>query len=143
MQAWLDAHMHEELHKVAISDEMLPEVVYAVNVPMTDRDWKFYNDALAMCFPEALELHDALAPGKDNLDHFTDGHEFHQTGFVGEPTELTKDALTVPSRTKEEMLAMMVKQHRLSLPWDYGRPVHFRPELVPEELGGKLKDFQS
>lgn len=143
MQAWLDTHMHEKLHKVAISDEVLPEVVYAINIPMTNIDWRFYNHALATCFPQALELHDALAPGKDALDQFTNGHEFAKAGFEGEVTELTKDALTIPYKTKEEILAVMVKQHRLGLPWDYGRPVQFRPEVVPEELGGKLKDYQS
>ncbi|KAH7077415.1 hypothetical protein FB567DRAFT_478243 [Paraphoma chrysanthemicola] len=142
MSAWLDAHMHEELHKVVVSDEVLPEVVYAVHIPMTDTDWKFYNDALAMCFPEALELHNALATGYDAMDHFTDSHEFAKAGFPNEQSELTKDALTMPDKTKEEMLTVMVKQHRLSLPWDYGRPVQFRPDLVPEELGGKLKGYQ-
>ncbi|KAH7073118.1 hypothetical protein BKA63DRAFT_577197 [Paraphoma chrysanthemicola] len=142
MSAWLDAHMHEELHKLVVSDEVLPEVVYAVHIPMTDTDWKFYNDVLAMCFPEALELHNALATGYDAMDQFTDSHEFAKAGFPDEQSELTKDALTMPDKTKEEMLAVMVKRHRLSLPWDYGRPVQFRPDLVPEELGGKLKGYQ-
>ncbi|KAF2033874.1 hypothetical protein EK21DRAFT_108664 [Setomelanomma holmii] len=143
LQAWLDSHMHESLHKVVKSDEVIREVVYTVSIPMIDSDWMFYNEVLAECFPEARELHFFLAPGYDHVDQFTAHHKFEKSGlFENEPDMLTKDTLTLEGQSKEEIVATMVKQHRLSLPRDYGRPKDFRPELVPEEMGGKMKGFQ-
>ncbi|KAF1914856.1 hypothetical protein BDU57DRAFT_501562 [Ampelomyces quisqualis] len=131
---WLEAHMHESLHKVHERDEMLPEVVYTVKVPMTDTDWANYNQALAY-FPDARDLHNLLTRGKEQLDQVTKVHE----DTAG---QLTWPRLTVPGWSLEEMLAAMVKQHSLGLPWDWGMPLGHHPELRAKEYGGSLKDYK-
>jgi hypothetical protein len=130
---WLSAYMHEDLHVPVDRDAMLPNVVYSVKIPMTDEHWLNYNQALAH-FPEARDLHNLLGPGKQGLDQITRGHK--NEGM----DELTWPQLTVPEHSLEEMLMMLVKQHRLGVPWDFGR-MGFRPELVPEEMGGELKGY--
>lgn len=130
---WLDAHMHEDLHDAYEVDEMLPGVVYSVKIPMTDKDWLNYNQALAH-FANARDLHNLLSPGKEELDQVTKVHRNEQLG------QLTWPQLTVPEKSLGEMLASLVKQHRLGVPWDWGR-MTYHPELVPEELGGSLKNY--
>lgn len=130
---WLDAHMDESLHKIHERDQMLPEVVYTVKIPMTDTDWRNYNQALAY-FPHARHFHNQLARGKEELDQVTKVHQ----DAAG---ELTWPRLTVPDCSLEAMLAAMVKQHSLGLPWDWGMPGH-HPELRAEEYGGTLKDYK-
>jgi hypothetical protein len=131
---WLDAHMYKALHKVHERDEMLPEVVYTIKIPMTDTDWVNYNKALAY-FPEARDLHNQLACGKEELDQVTKVHE----DAAG---QLTWPRLTVPDCSLDAMLAAMVKQHSLGLPWDWGMPLGHHPELRAEEYGGTLKNYQ-
>jgi hypothetical protein len=129
---WLDAYMHEDLHQVVDVDAMLPEVIYTVKVPMLDETWLNYNQALAH-FTNARNLHNILAVGKDDFEKVTMVHQ-DATGH------LTWPQLTKPGRTLEEMLTEMVNVYRLGLPWDWGRVGH-RPELFPEERGGKLKGY--
>ncbi|KAF2831885.1 hypothetical protein CC86DRAFT_339918 [Ophiobolus disseminans] len=133
LDAWLSRYMHEGLHEVIACDEMLPSVVYTIKIKMTNQHWFNYNQALAH-FTAARDLHNLLSQGQEGLDHVTRVHK--NDGME----ELTWPQLTVPELSMDEMLAMLVKQHRLGVPWDFARMTS-HPELVPEELGGKMKDY--
>jgi hypothetical protein len=129
---WLDDHMHWSLHQPVDMDGMIPSIVYTVKIPMTDDHWANYREALGH-FPDARDLHNLLVKDKDELDQITRIHQ----DFAGRSTWAL---LTQPGKTLEEMMAGMVKGDRLSIPWDRRRPTE-RPELLPEELGGKLRGY--
>jgi hypothetical protein len=130
---WIDDKMPESLWKVHDRDQMLPQVIYSIKVPMNDEDWFNYNQALAH-FEQARNLHNELTRGKHELDQMT---KFHKDAA----DQLTWPQLTVPNHTLELMLAGMVKQHSLGQPWDWGKPVGNRPELRPVEYGGTLRNY--
>lgn len=138
---WLDAKMPEALHTVIERDAIIKKVVIIISIPMTNEDWLNYNQVLPF-FPDALDMHNLLAQGKDEFDQVTQDHR----ELAGLPQlqrqepQLTYPQLTEPSLTLEEMLAVMVKRQALGQPWDWGRGGS-RPELLPKEYGGTLEDY--
>jgi len=137
LDVWLSAYMHENLHEVHLRCSMLPSVAYSVKIPITDEHWLNYNQALAH-FMLARDMHNSLSLGKDGFDQVTATHRAE--GLEGEEGALTWPLLTEPDLTLEQTCALLVKRNRLSVPWDYAR-MHYHPEIVPEELGGRLKGY--
>jgi hypothetical protein len=136
---WLDAKMPEGLQTVIERDAMIKEVVFVVVIPMTDGDWLNYNQVLPF-FPDALDMHNILAQGKDELDKVTQDHR----ELAGLPQlqrrepQLTYTQLTEPGLTLEEILSVMVKRQALGQPWDWDK-MGQRPELLPREYGGTME----
>ena len=67
---FLDKHMADELHTVIERDAIIHNIVYKVSIPMTDDHWKLYSQVLSRC-KQPLELHELLARGKNEFDHFS------------------------------------------------------------------------
>jgi hypothetical protein len=138
---WLEAKMPKALQTVVERDAMIKEVVFIVSIPMLDEDWLNYNQVLPF-FPDALDMHNLLALGKDELDKVTQDRR----ELAGLPQlqrrepQLTYPQLTEPGLTLEEILSVMVKRLALGQPWDWDK-MGQRPELLPKEYGGTMEGY--
>ncbi|KAH7401745.1 hypothetical protein DE146DRAFT_779953 [Phaeosphaeria sp. MPI-PUGE-AT-0046c] len=131
---WLDTYMPRALMTVTECDLMLPQVVYAVKIPMTAGDWDRYNKILTEHFHDACDLHQQLEYGYFALDKVTSTH-------LDAAGRATWEQLTLEGETMQERLEQLVEEWNLGRPWDYGRGVGYRPELVPVQLGGALRGY--
>lgn len=86
---WLDQHMGEELRAPALSDTMLSNVVYAVNIPMGDEHWRDWNKVLTV-FPRAAAWQRALTP-EEPFDQVTSDHPTVPLFVEGEPLQALLD----------------------------------------------------
>lgn len=138
---WLQEKMPQAFETVVDSDEVIPEVIISVSIPMTQENWQNYNEVLPH-FKDALDMHNALTCGSDEFDQVTKTHvEIAGIGtYQHKEPQLTQSLLVIPNLNLEEVLAGMVKREQLGRPWDWGRST-YRPELLPEELGGELKGY--
>lgn len=137
LQVWLDTYMHEDLYEVHLCDQMITNCVISVKISMTDEHWLNYNQALTY-FATARDMHNLLSVGREEFDQVTATHRAE--GLDGQEGALTWPLLTAPDLTLEEMCALLVKQNRLTVPWDFSR-MHYHPQLVPEQLGGRLHKY--
>jgi len=138
---WLQEKMPRAFETVLDSDQIIPEVIISVSIPMTQEDWQNYNEVLPH-FKDALDMHNALTCGSEEFDQVTKTH-VEIAGidtYQRKEPQLTHSLLAVPNLSLEEVLAGMVKREQLGRPWDWGRST-YRPELLPEELGGELKGY--
>jgi hypothetical protein len=138
---WLEQKMPEALERPFERDPVIKEVIISVTILMTDIDWYNYNQILPY-FSDALDMHNALAVGSDEFDQVTKTHTEVKglATYQRKEPRLTQALLTIPDLSLEQMLAGMVKREQLGRPWDWGRST-FRPDLLPEELGGELKGY--
>ncbi|KAA8623186.1 hypothetical protein PtrSN002B_009069 [Pyrenophora tritici-repentis] len=70
LNIFLDSYMADNLHTVVERDICLPNVVYKIRIPMTDSNWKKYNEILAV-FGFANAVHEMLAPGARSFDQYS------------------------------------------------------------------------
>lgn len=103
---WLDQHMGVELRTPALTDTMLPNVVYAVNIPMSDEHWRDWNKVLIV-FPRAAAWQRALTP-EEPFDQVTSDHPTAPLFIEGEPLQA--------------LLGDMVEQYNLVVTHDFGKP---------------------
>ncbi|KAH5970564.1 hypothetical protein HBI85_075400 [Parastagonospora nodorum] len=138
---WLQENMPRTFETVLDRDEVIPEVIISVSIPMTQEHWENYNQVLPH-FKDALDMHNALTCGSDEFDQVTKAH-VEIAGidtYKRKEPQLTRPLLMDPNLSLEEVLAGMVKREQLGRPWDWGRST-LHPELLPEELGGELKGY--
>ncbi|KAJ8117298.1 hypothetical protein OPT61_g1477 [Boeremia exigua] len=89
---WLDQFMGAELHTPVSTDDVLFNVVYAVNIPMDDEHWRDWNKVLAV-FPRAAAWHDMLTH-EEPFDQVTSDHPTACLFIKGQPLELERKLYT-------------------------------------------------
>ena len=106
IRVWIDQFMGEELRTPVNADPILPNIVYAVNIPMDDEHWEDYKKVLAV-FPRAAAWQEALK-SEEPFDQVTGDHATAVLFREGEPLEA--------------LLADLVQQYDLSVSHDVTRP---------------------
>ncbi|RMZ73899.1 carbohydrate-binding module family 35 [Pyrenophora seminiperda CCB06] len=91
---FLDKYMAEELHTVVERDAVFPNLVYKVGIPMTDENWKKYNQVLTV-FGFANGVHEMLAVGAEIFNQDVHGYDQH----TGEKLVNPKTTVTIPQGT--------------------------------------------
>lgn len=106
IRVWIDQFVGEELCTPVKAGPILPNIVYAVNIPMDDEHWEDYKKVLAV-FPRAAAWQEALK-SEEPFDHVTGDHVTAVLFREGEPLEA--------------LLADLVQQYDLSVSHDVTRP---------------------
>lgn len=130
---WFEMYMPKEHMKAAKRDLVLPNVIYAVTIPMTTEDWDRYHQLLTI-FSDARDLNEQLNKDYHDLDQFTATH-------VDAAGEVTWPKLASEGATMEDRLARLVERWNLAIPWDMGRGPANRPGVWPVEYGGTLQGY--
>ncbi|KAF2134111.1 hypothetical protein P153DRAFT_363102 [Dothidotthia symphoricarpi CBS 119687] len=104
---FLDDAMPVELQTPLSYDPILPEVVYSVSIPMTDKDWADYQQAVSV-FPRVAAFSGTLAVGEVAFDQVTAVHP--TAPMLAQGVEL------------EDLLATLVKRHSLGASWNVMKP---------------------
>jgi hypothetical protein len=133
LAAWFEQHMPTKHMTTVEKDLMVPEIVYAVEIPMTTEFWDRYHQLLTL-FPDARDLNEQLDKGYHELDKFTATH-------VNPAGEATWPQSTEEGATFEDLLAELVEKWNLGVPWNIGRGPANRPAVWPVEMGGTLRDY--
>ncbi|KAH6612774.1 hypothetical protein C7974DRAFT_454959 [Boeremia exigua] len=102
---WLDQYMGTELQTPACTDTMVSNVVYAVNIPMSDENWRDWNVILDL-FPHASAWQKALT-SNEPFDQVTTDHHTARLFVEDEPLEA--------------LLRDMVGQYNLGAQHELGR----------------------
>jgi hypothetical protein len=121
---WIDQHMGEQLRTPAYTDQMIPNLVYAVNIPMNDQHWQDWNKVLAV-FPRAAAWQQALTP-EEPFDQVTQEHP--TSGIFRSGKKL--DALLV-DLVKMYNLGL---QHDVNRPWDLPGQTEWMSPMAREAL---------
>lgn len=104
---WIDQFMGADLHTPAQTDALIPNVVYAVNIPMDDEHWKDWKKVLTV-FPRAEAWQEALTPDEPPFDQVTEDH----------PTMM----LFREGKKLESLLSELVQTYNLGIQFDVNRP---------------------
>lgn len=107
---FIDTNMADKLHTVVERDPIIPCIIYMVSIPMTDEHWEMYNQVLSRC-DRALQVHQMLAGGKDEFDHWSGSTDSRLTlQQRGAYTFLASGAST--GRGLEESLVDLLEAYR-------------------------------
>ncbi|KAF1836772.1 hypothetical protein BDW02DRAFT_614463 [Decorospora gaudefroyi] len=70
LHEFIDSYMADSLHTVIERDATIPAIIYKSSIPMTDENWRKYNQLVAV-FENARGMHEMIAKGSTDFDKYT------------------------------------------------------------------------